>query len=429
MDVLVSFCNQWTPGLPALGLLNTETSAFRIVRLPPQVPRCAGVRGVTVDSHFLYAALQEGPLDPPTLLVLDRRDLSLRHRHAFETTGDIHSLWISGQTLWAVSTGTDEVFEVQLDCPRVLAEGVVWRPDPEGPRADCHHLNAVCGWKGELLVSGFGKKAGALWSTAREGFIVNITRGDCLASGVNHPHSVVEVDGTIAYCESSRKRLCLLGGPCIGPLPGYARGLCQVGRQIFVGTSHRRPVSRSTGLPLKPEDPDGPGARCAVSKVSLSTLRVEDTIDLSPYGEEIYDLLPVEATSEWPILPAEHFPGLEGAWEQQLGRAVEEVAAVVPPEAPFILADGEAWGLDAELAGRPRLPLTERGGQYWGPPADDAEAIGECQRLHRAGARYLVVAWPAFWWLGHYAGWHRHLRAHARCLMENERLLAFDLGP
>jgi glycosyltransferase involved in cell wall biosynthesis len=128
----------------------------------------------------------------------------------------------------------------------------------------------------------------------------------------------------------------------------------------------------------------------------------------------------------WPVDPE---VWRRNCWWHQLGRAVEEVAAVVPPGAPFILADGEAWGLDAELAGRPRLPLTERGGQYWGPPADDAEAIGECQRLHRAGARYLVVAWPAFWWLGHYAGWHRHLRGHAHCLVENERLLAFDLGP
>jgi hypothetical protein len=46
-----------------------------------------------------------------------------------------------------------------------------------------------------------------------------------------------------------------------------------------------------------------------------------------------------------------------------------------------------------------------------------------------AGAGFIVFAWPAFWWLDHYAGLHRHLRAHFRCVLENDRLVVFDLRP
>jgi hypothetical protein len=41
----------------------------------------------------------------------------------------------------------------------------------------------------------------------------------------------------------------------------------------------------------------------------------------------------------------------------------------------------------------------------------------------------MVFAWPAFWWLEHYAGLREHLRSKFRCVLDNERLVAFDLRP
>jgi hypothetical protein len=38
-----------------------------------------------------------------------------------------------------------------------------------------------------------------------------------------------------------------------------------------------------------------------------------------------------------------------------------------------------------------------------------------------------VFGWPAFWWLDHYAAFHRHLRERFRCVLRNERLVVFDL--
>jgi hypothetical protein len=76
---------------------------------------------------------------------------------------------------------------------------------------------------------------------------------------------------------------------------------------------------------------------------------------------------------------------------------------------------------------RPAIPFLERDGQYWGPPADSATAIREFERLRRTGAGFIAFTWTAFWWLDYYAGFHAHLRDKYACLLENERLVVFDL--
>ncbi len=79
------------------------------------------------------------------------------------------------------------------------------------------------------------------------------------------------------------------------------------------------------------------------------------------------------------------------------------------------------------LPGLRAIPFLEKNGQYWGPPADDETAVREFERLRQAGASYIAFAWPAFWWLEHYADFARHLRSRFRCVVENQRLVVFDL--
>ena len=80
------------------------------------------------------------------------------------------------------------------------------------------------------------------------------------------------------------------------------------------------------------------------------------------------------------------------------------------------------------VTGRRYLPFTEREGQYWGPPPDDETAIRELERLRDGGASHLVFAWPAFWWLEHYAGLHGHLCSRYRRVLGNSRVIVFDLS-
>ena len=46
------------------------------------------------------------------------------------------------------------------------------------------------------------------------------------------------------------------------------------------------------------------------------------------------------------------------------------------------------------------------------------------------GAGFVVFAWPAFWWLDCYPRLRSHLRSNFPCVLQNDRLIVFDLrGP
>lgn len=115
------------------------------------------------------------------------------------------------------------------------------------------------------------------------------------------------------------------------------------------------------------------------------------------------------------------------SWWHQIRLAVEDIRSVVPERDTFILVDEDQWGAGNLIAGRRKLPFLERDGQYWGMPADDAVAIEELERLRQAGASFIGFWWPESWWLDHFTGLHRHLRACYRCVRENNRLVLFDL--
>ncbi len=120
-------------------------------------------------------------------------------------------------------------------------------------------------------------------------------------------------------------------------------------------------------------------------------------------------------------------PWKNKSWFHRLQSATQDIAALVPPAGTFILVDEDQWGTGEVVAGRRRSPFVERDGQYAGPPPDDASAVRELERLRLRGADFMIFAWPAFWWLEYYTGLHQYLRSQFRCVVENERLVAFDL--
>jgi glycosyltransferase involved in cell wall biosynthesis len=126
-------------------------------------------------------------------------------------------------------------------------------------------------------------------------------------------------------------------------------------------------------------------------------------------------------------IPVDPSAWRRGSWLHRLERATSQLSRLLPPAAPFILVDEEQWGMPDVLFGRRRLPFLERDGVWWGPPPDDVTAMRELERLRAAGVAAIVFAWPAFWWLAHYAGFHGHLKAKFRCLLENEELVVFAL--
>jgi glycosyltransferase involved in cell wall biosynthesis len=115
-----------------------------------------------------------------------------------------------------------------------------------------------------------------------------------------------------------------------------------------------------------------------------------------------------------------------GNWSFMLARSLAEIDSIVGAD-PFVLIDGMELSLEPG-SGRSVIPFLEHDGEYWGQPEDDAEAISELERLRREGARFLVLAWPAFWWADAYPRFIEHVRgSYARALV-NERLQIFDLS-
>ena len=94
--------------------------------------------------------------------------------------------------------------------------------------------------------------------------------------------------------------------------------------------------------------------------------------------------------------------------------------------APCILVDLDRTDIKDSLA-NPVIPFVERAGQYWGPPADDAQAVRELERLRRDGAEFIVFPWFAAWWLEHYRGFSEHLRKTSTCLANDDLITVYDL--
>jgi Sulfotransferase domain len=125
--------------------------------------------------------------------------------------------------------------------------------------------------------------------------------------------------------------------------------------------------------------------------------------------------------------PSTRFPHAN-RWMNDLLEIPRDIAALVPAGESFILVDEDRLGNEV-AAGRRRIPFLERNGRYGGKPPDDETAIRELERLREYGARCIIFPWMAFWWLDHYAGLREHLRSKFCCVLENERLVAFDLRP
>ena len=284
-----------------MGLLDLQHGDIQIICSSRELLGAHGVTGLALTDSHLLAAVQNSSMGP-FLAIFDRQAFQFIDRHVFELARDVHSIVVDGNDVVVASSGTDEVVRVRLEGSRVISEAVVWRPDSSAPRGDYHHLNALCHANGDLLVSGFGRKPGKLWSSAHDGFIFNITTNQVVVCNIDQPHSIVALGETLAYCESRRMRIRTVNDSRQVTLPGYTRGLCRTGDTLCVALSQGRKSSKSTGIIENPSDAVEVAedsatlplqGTCSVVCASVATFEPLWTIDLSLYASEIYDLIPV----------------------------------------------------------------------------------------------------------------------------------------
>ena len=114
-------------------------------------------------------------------------------------------------------------------------------------------------------------------------------------------------------------------------------------------------------------------------------------------------------------------------WNHRIHQMARDISSLLTPDDTFILVDEDQFR-ELMAAGRRVRPFLERDGQYWGAPADDDTAISELERMRALGTSFVIFAWPAFWWLEHYRGFHNYLRSRFQCALQNDRVVAFDLS-
>ena len=116
-----------------------------------------------------------------------------------------------------------------------------------------------------------------------------------------------------------------------------------------------------------------------------------------------------------------------GSMERELDELRRELARAIPSGSGYVLIDDDQATTQVFVPGRWRVPFTERGGQFWGPPAGDEAAILELERLKEKGIGFIGFTASSFWWLKHYTGFIQYLRAHYRCALQNASVELFDV--
>jgi glycosyltransferase involved in cell wall biosynthesis len=113
------------------------------------------------------------------------------------------------------------------------------------------------------------------------------------------------------------------------------------------------------------------------------------------------------------------------AWFR-LAAAVDELTRSCASAGRVAIAD-DGWRIDRG-APFPAVPFPEREGEWWGVPADDAQALEEVERARSSGVRSLALLWTSFWWLDHFVELREHLEAECRTLVSTDDVIVFDLG-
>jgi len=113
----------------------------------------------------------------------------------------------------------------------------------------------------------------------------------------------------------------------------------------------------------------------------------------------------------------------------RMKQSVIDLRKVIPDGLSFIAVDEDQLMLQnlGMLEQRRALPFPESDGRYAGKPPDDATAVRDLERLRGAGAAFLVIFWPAFWWLEHYRGFAQYVDHRFARTVSGRDLMVFDL--
>ncbi len=285
-QLLISFCNTQPKGFP-LGRFDFTREQFAWVG--SFGPEIEGATGLCACTSGFYVLLQsKRPMGRDSALGLLGSDLQIHRTVPLDSVRDAHSLIQHEGALLVASTGTNQIIRVCWDGQGLPKEEVFWSA-VERTSEDNVHVNSILEYRGDVLVSLFGAKIDGAWDSSNRGEVRNLTTGQVLCDSLRHPHSLFSLEGGVCCLSSLDGRVVQANdsaGQTLWNLPGYVRGVVRDGRFLFVATSRFRQRSRKTGRSrLAPLAMSG----CRLHRIDLLSGQIEMR-DLSPFGQEIYDL-------------------------------------------------------------------------------------------------------------------------------------------
>ena len=115
------------------------------------------------------------------------------------------------------------------------------------------------------------------------------------------------------------------------------------------------------------------------------------------------------------------------SWIDHLDEAITSLNNAIASESTLILIDENKLANSAVHKNHHVLPFREKNGEYNGLPADSTEAIADLERLRRAGATHIALAWSSFWWLDHYSMFFIHIRNIGEIVLDDRHWLVFRI--
>lgn len=297
--LLVTFCNQLTSPQYAALLLQIGGNG-RDWLLPPEPgitdAGLAGLTGVCPVGRDLVLTTQSAT---PEIILYDPLERRIKACRELSPCLDPHSLIYHAGSLYVVSTGTNEIYEVSLGAAGFGAPRLHWRY-PEVPNdRDLVHLNGLTASADGLIASCFGPR-GADGSWGRMGAVFQLEPFAVIQGGLAQPHTPLCHGGRLYFAESQAHLVHSLRRDEDGAwraqgridVGGYTRGLAVAEDRLWVGVSAPRLISRSKGTPNQGVAAATSGA--ALICIDLARQRVTGRTEVGGFGEEVYDLLILE---------------------------------------------------------------------------------------------------------------------------------------
>lgn len=303
--LLISFTNQASTPNCSLCILDPSNGDSKWINLD-DIPLKSGQKSFTgtigiCNTGKTVVIVTQGTT--PILACVNINEAKIASYIVLAKIKDPHSLVFHNNFIYIVSTGTNQIYKVSFDDGQFGQEELFWSYPDVDPDNDQIHLNGLAFYKGYFIASCFGpRNQEGKWGV--DGRIFYLNTGQTICGGLNQPHSPIVIDEQLIFAESGNHKVHIYQYTNNASwnskkeirLEGYTRGVTLLDGKLFVGISTGRTLSRSKGHLLINNHKTSNNSY--LIEINYLTGRQVKSLNLTGYGFEPYDILPIKTYSD-----------------------------------------------------------------------------------------------------------------------------------